>query len=121
MVRISIGGIYAIATLFFRQYRIQLHRVGNRCRSIHLAGTASPPTSRSVAASAHPAQFRFLGLAFLVPGVVSPDLPSAYAQSAAYGDIIAAVLALLTLISLHSAFRRYHRMDLQFLGRSRSR
>ena len=29
--------------------------------------------------------FRFIGLAFLVPGVVSPDLPSAFAHSAAYG------------------------------------
>src|SRR3954470_22926692 len=44
--------------------------------------------------------FRFIGLAFLVPGVVSPDLPSAFAQAAAYGDIIAAILALLALISL---------------------
>ena len=47
--------------------------------------------------------FRFIGLAFLVPGVVSPDLPSAFAHSAAYGDIIAAMLALLALISLPSA------------------
>jgi hypothetical protein len=47
--------------------------------------------------------FRFVGLAFLVPGVVSPDLPSAFAQSAAYGDIIAAILALLALISPRSA------------------
>jgi hypothetical protein len=47
--------------------------------------------------------FRFLGLAFLVPGVVSSDLPSAFAHSAAYGDIIAAILALLALISLPSA------------------
>jgi len=44
--------------------------------------------------------FRFMGLAFLVPGVVSPDLPSAFAHSAAYGDIIAAILALLTLLLL---------------------
>jgi len=44
--------------------------------------------------------FRFIGLAFLVPGVVSPDLPSAFAHSAAYGDIIAATLALLSLLSL---------------------
>jgi hypothetical protein len=44
--------------------------------------------------------FRFIGLAFLVPGVVSPDVPSAFAQSAAYGDIIAALLALLALTSL---------------------
>jgi hypothetical protein len=47
--------------------------------------------------------FRFLGLAFLVPGVVSPDLPSAFAQPAAYGDLIAAILALLALVSLPSA------------------
>ena len=44
--------------------------------------------------------FRFIGLAFLVPGVVSPDLPPAFAHSAAYGDIIAATLALLSLLSL---------------------
>jgi hypothetical protein len=44
--------------------------------------------------------FRFVGLAFLVQGVVSPDLPSAFAHSAAYGDIIAATLALLSLLSL---------------------
>ncbi|HEY4369071.1 MAG TPA: hypothetical protein VGN07_17690 [Steroidobacteraceae bacterium] len=46
--------------------------------------------------------FRFIGLAFLVPGVVSPDLPSAFAHSAAYGDIVAATLALLSLLSLSS-------------------
>lgn len=44
--------------------------------------------------------FRFIGLAFLVPGVVSPDLPSAFAHSAAYGDVVAATLALLSLASL---------------------
>ena len=44
--------------------------------------------------------FRFIGLAFLVPGVVSPDLPSAFAHSAAYGDFVAAILALLSLATL---------------------
>jgi hypothetical protein len=47
--------------------------------------------------------FRFLGMAFLVPGVVSPDLPRAYATAAAFGDIVAAALALLSLLSLQSA------------------
>src|SRR5215471_7687853 len=47
--------------------------------------------------------FRFIGLAFLVPGVVSPDLPHAFATSAAFGDIVAAILALLSLVSLRSA------------------
>jgi hypothetical protein len=44
--------------------------------------------------------FRFIGLAFLVPGVVSPELPPAFAHSAAYGDLVAATLALLSLASL---------------------
>jgi hypothetical protein len=44
--------------------------------------------------------FRFIGLAFLVPGIVSPELPSAFAHSDAYGDIVAAILALLSLILL---------------------
>src|SRR5579872_3636050 len=46
--------------------------------------------------------FRFVGLAFLVPGVVSPDLPRAFATSAAFGDIVAATLALLSLLFLRS-------------------
>ncbi|HEV2616658.1 MAG TPA: hypothetical protein VGU63_08635 [Candidatus Acidoferrales bacterium] len=46
--------------------------------------------------------FRFIGLALLVPGVVSPDLPRAFAHPAAYGDIIAAILALLSLLLLPS-------------------
>jgi len=44
--------------------------------------------------------FRFLGLAFVVPGVVSPELPAAFAQPVAYGDLISAVLALLALATL---------------------
>jgi len=46
--------------------------------------------------------FRFFGLSFLVPGVVSPDLPAAFAHDAAFGDLIAAILALLSLAMLRS-------------------
>src|SRR5262245_47826943 len=46
--------------------------------------------------------FRFISLAFLEPGVVSPDLPIAFARPAAYGDLITAVLALLSLATLQS-------------------
>ena len=44
--------------------------------------------------------FRFLGLAFVVPGVVSPELPAAFAQPVAYGDLTSAILALLALATL---------------------
>jgi hypothetical protein len=40
-----------------------------------------------------PHTFRFIGLSFLVPGVVSPSLPSAFAAPAAYGDLVATILA----------------------------
>jgi len=46
--------------------------------------------------------FRFLGLAILVPGVVSPELPAAFAQPVAYGDLISAILALLALATLRT-------------------
>jgi hypothetical protein len=47
--------------------------------------------------------FRFAGLSFLVPGVVSPDLPAGFAFDAAYGDLAAAILALLSLATLRSS------------------
>ena len=46
--------------------------------------------------------FRFVGLAFLVPGVVSPDLPAAFAEPAAYGDLATSMLALLAIATLRS-------------------
>src|SRR5258707_1584479 len=46
--------------------------------------------------------FRFLGLAFVVPGVVSPELPAAFAQPIAYGDLISAILAMLALATLET-------------------
>lgn len=47
-----------------------------------------------------PHTFRFIGLSFLVPGVVSPSLPSAFAAPAAYGDLLAAVLAVAATLAV---------------------
>jgi hypothetical protein len=47
-----------------------------------------------------PHTFRFLGLSFLVPGVVSPSLSPAFAAPAAYGDLVAAVLADIAALAL---------------------
>ena len=43
---------------------------------------------------------RFIGLSFLVPGVVSPLLPAGFAIPAAYGDFIAGILAIVATIAL---------------------
>jgi hypothetical protein len=47
-----------------------------------------------------PHAFRFVGLSFLVPGVVSPTLSPAFAIPAAYGDLVAAVLAIVATFAL---------------------
>jgi hypothetical protein len=44
--------------------------------------------------------FRFVGLSFLIPGVVSPSLPSAFSVPAAYGDLVAAILAIVATFAL---------------------
>ena len=44
--------------------------------------------------------FRFFGLVFLLPGVVSPDLPASFAGFAAWGDFTTGVLAMLALLTI---------------------
>ncbi len=44
--------------------------------------------------------FRHLGLVFLVPTVVGPALQPGFAMPAAYGDLLAALLALLVIVAL---------------------
>jgi hypothetical protein len=43
--------------------------------------------------------FRFFGLVFILPGVVSPDLPASFAVFAAYWDFATGVLAMLALLT----------------------
>ncbi|GGP27795.1 hypothetical protein [Silvimonas amylolytica] len=42
--------------------------------------------------------FRFFGLAFMLPGVVSADLPASFAVATAYGDLMTGLLATLALL-----------------------
>src|ERR1700737_3664933 len=44
--------------------------------------------------------FRFFGLVFILPGVVSPNLPADFAVLAAYGDFATGVLAMLALLTV---------------------
>jgi hypothetical protein len=47
-----------------------------------------------------PHMFRFVGLSFLVPGVVSASLSTDFARPAAYGDLGAALLAVIAVLAL---------------------
>ena len=45
---------------------------------------------------------RHLGMTILVPTVTSPDLPHAWATELAYGDLLAALLALVAMLALRA-------------------
>jgi len=47
-----------------------------------------------------PHAFRYIGMVFLVPGVVAQPLPDYFAIPAAYGDLAASVFAILALVLL---------------------
>jgi hypothetical protein len=47
-----------------------------------------------------PHMVRFIGLSFLVPGVVSGSLPKTWAIPAAYGDFVAGILAIIATAGL---------------------
>ena len=49
--------------------------------------------------------FRYLGLAFLIPGVVAGTMSTRFAVPAAYGDLAAALLALVGVIALRRHWR----------------
>ena len=53
-----------------------------------------------------PHAFRYMGMVFLVPGVVVRPLPGAFATPAAYGDLVTGLLALLALIALRTGWAR---------------
>jgi len=47
---------------------------------------------------------RHMGMVFLVPTVVGPSVPASFAMPAAYGDLLAGLLALAALIALRGAW-----------------
>ena len=51
-----------------------------------------------------PHAFRHIGLTFLVPGAVAQPLPDFFATTAAYGDLLSALLALLCLVALRGSW-----------------
>lgn len=52
-----------------------------------------------------PHTFRHVGMVFLVPVVVGGEMPESFAGAAAYGDLTAGLLALLTVVALHNRWR----------------
>jgi hypothetical protein len=60
-----------------------------------------------------PHGFRYVGLSFLLPGVVASDLSPLFSHPAAYGDMLTTVLALVALTALR--FRWVFAMELVWI------
>ena len=71
------------------------------------------PVHAAVRPILHLHLFRFIGLAFIVPGVVGQDLPAAFAAPAAYGDLVAMALAWIALLM---GSHRYARVAIWAFG-----
>ena len=63
---------------------------------------AALPLRTALAALLLPHLLRTIGAAFLVPGVVGEELPRTFAAPAAYGDLLAVLLALAALAALRA-------------------
>ena len=63
---------------------------------------ATLPRPQALVPLLFPHALRHLGLVFLVPAVVAPTLPAAFARPAAYGDLLAGLLALLAIVALRA-------------------
>jgi len=61
--------------------------------------TARPNQALAILVAPH-LFLRFLGLSLLVPGVVAAALPRAFAVPAAFGDLVAGILALVATVGL---------------------
>ncbi len=49
--------------------------------------------------------FRYVGMTELVTGMIDPKLPGEFVSSAAYGDLLEAALALVSILALRSNWR----------------
>lgn len=81
--------------------------MGSGVVAVHLAAAARARHSPRGRADLYLHLFRFIGLAFIAPGVVGPGLDPRWAGAAAYGDLGAALLAgVALLLSGHGVLLR---------------
>ena len=65
---------------------------------------AGKPVNQALIPLVFPHAFRHIGMVFLVSGIVTQPLPKGFAYPAAYGDLLAGVLALLSLVALRGGW-----------------
>ena len=93
-----------IEAIFILQFTLSLIVIGLLAKWLLVPWLARQPPQMALFWLTIPHAFRHIGMVFLVPGVVL-QLPENFAPAAAYGDLAAGILALLSLIALHSSWK----------------
>ncbi len=92
----------SIQSIFGLQFVFSILVFGLLAKWVLAPWLASQSQSRALFWLTLPHAFRHLGMVFLVPGVVMQPLPENFAFAAAYGDLLAGVLALIALYALNA-------------------
>lgn len=87
-------------TIFLVQVALSLTVYGLLAKWYVAPWLAAKPINVALTALIFPHALRHLGLAFLVPGLVSDSLPSSFALAVAYGDFVSGLLAIGALVAL---------------------
>jgi hypothetical protein len=89
-----------IVLIFLSQFVLSLIAVGLLARWYAAPWLAGKSLEVALMALIAPHAFRHIGLAFIVPALNQPGMPLEFATSAAYGDLLSGILALVVLIGL---------------------
>jgi hypothetical protein len=89
-----------ITAIFLLQFVLSLIGVGLLARWYAVPWLAEKSLEVALMALIAPHAFRHIGLAFIVPALNQPGMPLEFATSAAYGDLLSGILALVVLIAL---------------------
>ena len=89
-----------IMGIFFVQFLLSLIVLSFLAAWYLAPWLASISTSTALIVLLLPHTFRHIGLSFLVPNLNSGGLPEAFANSAGYGDLASALLALVAVVAL---------------------
>jgi hypothetical protein len=88
--------------IFLLQFTLSLLVIGLIAKWVFWPWLASQSQRQALFWLTIPHAFRYIGMVFLVPGVVAQPLPDYFATPAAYGDLLTGVLALMALIALRT-------------------
>ena len=93
------------ATIFILQFVMSTFVIAFITMWYAVPWLAKMPTTGALSVLIAPHAFRHIGLAFLVPSLNAPTMPYIFSGPASYGDLAAAVLAVVSLTALRGHSR----------------